>query len=253
MLKRKISKADFEALDPALKAYYKADGDDYVIQIEGMVGKEKLEEFRDSNVQLKEELKKFKDVDLDKYQQLLADETDILAGRTKGGKTVDQIIAERTEKMRQDHEKKVRELEEANTKKDGELNRLKITDAAILIGQKKGLKASAADDLKFRAEKAFKLDEKGRPVVMEGDKVKFGKSGDPMGLDEWMDELIGAAGHLFEASSGTGAANGQGTGNGGTVVRNPWKTETRNLTEQGAIQKKDPALAKRMKAEAGVK
>jgi hypothetical protein len=38
----------------------------------------------------------------------------------------------------------------------------------------------------------------------------------------------------------------------GAAVKNPWKKETRNLTLQGAILKEDPALARRLQAEAGI-
>lgn len=39
----------------------------------------------------------------------------------------------------------------------------------------------------------------------------------------------------------------------GSTLVNPWKAETRNVTEQNKIAAKDPALANRLKAEAGIK
>lgn len=60
----------------------------------------------------------------------------------------------------------------------------------------------------------------------------------------------GEEGKAFVLDGNTGGAAPGGkskhTGN------NPWKTETLNLTEQDRIQAKDPALAGRLKAEAGV-
>lgn len=49
--------------------------------------------------------------------------------------------------------------------------------------------------------------------------------------------------------------NSGGGANGGTrkhTGKNPWKADQLNLTEQDRIQAKDPALASRLKAEAGV-
>lgn len=45
-------------------------------------------------------------------------------------------------------------------------------------------------------------------------------------------------------SSGGGAA---GSNNGGGAANNPWKKDTFNLTEQGAITNKDPSLAAQLK------
>jgi predicted RNase H-like nuclease (RuvC/YqgF family) len=46
-----------------------------------------------------------------------------------------------------------------------------------------------------------------------------------------------------------GGAKGGGKGHAG---KNPWKSDQRSLTEQDRIEKQDPALASRLKAEAGV-
>lgn len=52
-------------------------------------------------------------------------------------------------------------------------------------------------------------------------------------------------------TNGGGGMNGK-PGQGGSKGVNPWKRETRNLTEQGRIVKTDPQLAARLKKEAGV-
>lgn len=63
----------------------------------------------------------------------------------------------------------------------------------------------------------------------------------------WAESDEGKA-FVLDGNSGGGAGGGKTkhTGN------NPWKAETLNLTEQDRIQAKDPALAGRLKAEAGV-
>lgn len=58
----------------------------------------------------------------------------------------------------------------------------------------------------------------------------------------------------FNASGtrGPGTAPG-GRGSPGSSGKNPWAKDTRNMTEQGRIERENPTLAARLKAEAGVK
>jgi hypothetical protein len=58
--------------------------------------------------------------------------------------------------------------------------------------------------------------------------------------------------HHFRVKGGSGSGTGAGSQGGGKVQTNPWKRETRNLTEQGRILRSDPQLATRLKAEAGI-
>jgi hypothetical protein len=66
-------------------------------------------------------------------------------------------------------------------------------------------------------------------------------------------------GRGFDApgTSGSGPAPnggpGGGGGGGGSTPENPWKADSKNLTRQMEIAKKDPALARRLMGEAGVK
>lgn len=55
---------------------------------------------------------------------------------------------------------------------------------------------------------------------------------------------------LIRGAKGSGALGGQD--NKGTKINNPWKRETRNLTEQMRIARENPELAKRLKIEAGI-
>lgn len=56
---------------------------------------------------------------------------------------------------------------------------------------------------------------------------------------------------IANANSGGGGKGGKGDKGAGGVV-NPWAKETRNMTAQGRIEKEDPALAVRLKKEAGL-
>jgi hypothetical protein len=78
-----------------------------------------------------------------------------------------------------------------------------------------------------------------------------GKDGvTPMTLAEWVDALVSDAPHLFESNAGGGAASNGSGGVGNRSVKNPFRKESWNLTEQMKLQKTDPQLAKRLKAAA---
>ena len=80
----------------------------------------------------------------------------------------------------------------------------------------------------------------------------FGRDGvTPLTFDEWVTRQVVEAPHLFESSAGGGAVgNGSGGVGNKTPVRNPFKKETWNLTEQMRMQKTDPQQAARLKAAA---
>jgi hypothetical protein len=61
---------------------------------------------------------------------------------------------------------------------------------------------------------------------------------------------VSDAPHLFEANAGGGAAGSGSGGAGNRSVKNPFRKESWNLTEQMKLQKSDPQLAARLKASA---
>ena len=72
-MKLKFKLDTLEGLDAAIAALYEQGADGaYYLSVDGVVGKDKLDEFRNNNVKLLKDLEKFKDVDPAKYQELLA-------------------------------------------------------------------------------------------------------------------------------------------------------------------------------------
>ena len=68
-----------------------------------------------------------------------------------------------------------------------------------------------------------------------------------------LDAQVSDAPHLFETNAGGGAASnasGGGAAHGVRSVKNPFRKETWNLTEQMKLLKSDPALAARLRAAA---
>ena len=116
----------------------------------------------------------------------------------------------------------------------------------------------AIPDITARARSVFKL-VNGVPGAFEADgqTVRYGKDGvTPMTLEEWLDAQVSEAPHLFESNAGGGAGGASsqyGNASGGGArgsVKNPFRKESWNLTEQMKLQKSDPGLAARLKAAA---
>jgi hypothetical protein len=90
-----------------------------------------------------------------------------------------------------------------------------------------------------------------RAYEADGQTVRVGKDGmTPMTLDEWVEQQVADAPHLFESNAGGGAASNGSGGVGNKSVKNPFRKESWNLTEQMKLQKTDPGLAARLKAAA---
>ena len=119
---------------------------------------------------------------------------------------------------------------------------------------KRGLRATAMPDITSRARSVFRL-VNGVPTAFEADgqTVRYGRDGvTPMTLEEWVDTQVSDAPHLFESNAGGGAAGNGSGGVGGSnrSVKNPFRKETWNFTEQMKLQKSDPGLAARLRAAA---
>ena len=228
----------------------------FVLDAEGVVEKAKLEEFRASNVTLlkeREELKqRFEGIDPDEVRKLAEEKRKLEEERQlKAGET-DKVIEARLKAARAEWEKVHGVVVGERDALHGRLTAIQIDQAVVSEATKRGLRPTALPDVTARARMTFKL-VNGVPQAFEADGqvARMGKDGmTPMTLAEWVDGLVGDAPHLFEANAGGGAA---GSGSGGAAnrsVRNPFRKETWNLTEQMKLHKTDPALAARLKAAA---
>jgi len=237
-----------EVPDEHASLYVERDGA-FVLDAEGVVDKAKHEEFRQNNIALTNQLKRFEGIDPDAVRQL-ADEKRKLeeAAQIKAGE-VDKVLAARLKaELDKVHAPVVAERDALH----GRLTAIQIDQAVVNEATKRGLRATAIPDITSRARMTFKLVD-GVPQAFDGEKTRPGKDGvSPMTMAEWVDALVSDAPHLFEANAGGGAAGSSsgGAGGGNRSVKNPFRKETWNLTEQMKIEKADPQLAARLKATA---
>jgi hypothetical protein len=247
------SKTEIPAEQAAL--YVERDGG-FVLDVEGDGSKAKIEEFRANNIALANELKavkqRFEGIDPDDVRKLAEEKARLEEERQIKAGELEKVVENRVKGMRADWDKEKTAMVSENRTLNGQLTTIQIDQAVLAEATKRGLRPTALADITARARSVFKL-MNGAPRAFEpdGQTVRYGKDGvTPMTLAEWVEALVSDAPHLFEANAGGGAA---GSGSGGAAnrsVKNPFRKETRNLTEQMKLIKSDPQLAERLRAAA---
>jgi hypothetical protein len=227
--------------------YVERDGA-WILDAEGIVEKSKHEEFRTNNIALTNQLKRFEGIDPDAVRQL-AEENRSLRTATLSEDAKREMDAQ-LKTAKSAFEKQLAAMSGERDTLTGRLTAIQIDQAVVTEATKRGLRATALPDITARARQSFKL-VNGVPQAFEADgqTARMGKDG-PMTLAEWVDALVSDAPHLFEANAGGGAAGSGSGGAGNRSVKNPFRKESWNLTEQMKLQKSDPQLAARLKASA---
>ena len=207
-----------------LSGFYKEQAGEYVLQVDGMVPKATVDDFRNNNIKLNKDLEslqsKLNGVDIEEYNNLklekqkMADQELIDAGQ------LDKVLSERTERMRNDYDSKLEiqsKLADEAIKKasdyEQEFNSMivenKLKDAAVA----NGVRPEALPDVMARGRKVWKRTEGQEIAAFNGETPIYGKkSADPLSVNEWFEELGDKAPHLFKSSSGSGATGGVGSG-----------------------------------------
>ncbi len=231
--------------------YVECDGA-WLLDADGVVSQANLDEFRQNNITLTNQLKKFEGIDPDAVRQLAADKQRLEdEQRIKDGKFQDVLDA-RLKTAKADWDKQQTAVVNERDTLLGRLSAIQIDQAVVSEATKRGLRPTALTDITARARNTFKL-VNGVPQAFEADgqTARMGKDGtSPITLAEWADALVSDAPHLFEANAGSGAAGSGGGAAGNRSVKNPFRKESFNLTEQMKLEKSDPKLAARLKAAA---
>jgi hypothetical protein len=237
--------------------YVERDGG-WVLDVDGAVDKGKLDEFRANNItltnQLAEQRKRFEGIEPDQVRKLI-EEKERLELLAQGHKPeeVEKIVEGRLKTAKAEWDKQFSVLTAERDGLNARLTAIQIDQGVITVATKRGLRPTAIPDITARARIVFRLvDGTPRAYEADGKTVRVGKDGiTPMTLEEWVDQQVADAPHLFESNAGGGAA-GDASGGGGRnrSVKNPFRKESWNLTEQMKLLKSDPALAARLKAAA---
>lgn len=279
MSKLKFTLDALDGVPEHLAAFY-AEGEDgkYRLMVEGGVEKQRVDEFRASNITLTKA-----NTDLEAKYALLAEqlaaykvfgdpaslEAELGELRGLSQKVADkdlidkrgfeEAVNRRTAEMKATADGQIKALTERSVaaEKRAELAEQRhqravvdraVTDAAL----KAGAAPSAIPDVLFRArENGWTLNEKGQVVKFdESGDIAYGADGaSPITPLEWTNGYLkDSAPHIFQSVTGVHAM-GSGAGGG---AKNPWAPDSRNLTEQMRIYKEKPALARQMAAQHGI-
>ena len=222
------------------------------LDIDGVVDKAKLDEFRQTNVtllkQLEEQRKRFEGIDPEAVREAIEAKRKLDEGELLKRGDFDSVLLTRLAPL----EKRAKEAEASAAAANTRLVDLQINQGVVQAAAKRGVRATASPDLTARARGVFRL-VNGVPAAFEGDGVTplLGKDRvSPMSFEEWTEVLATEAPHLFESNAGSGAAGGLASGLLSGGERNPWRKGSWNLTEQMRIQRTDPKRAEQLKAAA---
>ena len=227
----------------------------FFLDAEGVVEKSKADELRNHNIELRKQIEDSNRTTAEQLQQLNA-EKERLALVAQGHKPeeIEKIVVDRLKTLKADWDQQFNEVAAERDSLTTRLTAIQIDQGVITSATKRGLRPSAIPDITARARLVFKL-VNGAPQAFEADgkTVRYGRDGfTPMTVEEWVDAQITEAPHLFESNAGGGAVSNGAGGAAGSQrsVKNPFRKETWNLTEQMKLKRTDPQLAARLKAAA---
>ncbi len=247
------SKDEIPAEQQAL--YVERDGG-WVLDVDGAVDKSKLDEFRTNNIalsnQLAEQKKRFEGIDPDEVRKLAGEKQRLEEAQQIKSGEAEKVVESRLKAAKTEWDKEFAAVTGERDSLNARLTAIQIDQGVITVATKRGLRPTAIPDITARARSVFRLvDGAPRAYEADGQTVRVGKDGiTPMTLDEWVEQQVADAPHLFESNVGSGAASNGSGGVGNKSVKNPFRKETWNLTEQMRLTKSDPGLAARLKAAA---
>ena len=196
-------------------------------------------------------------VDIEEYRRLKDEAKKAEVDKVKDSKEWEKV----KEQLLTTHAKEITERETKIAEATGRVKALEDELNRTILGHQIAVEAAAAKCLNPRVvemivaqEARVELLEDGRRIVKlygpDGE-PQIVSSGEPKTIRQRLAEMKQDEQYamLFE-----GATRGAGSNTivNGKKVLNPWKKETRNLTEQASILRSNPELAKKLAAEAGV-
>jgi hypothetical protein len=245
------SKDEIPAEQQAL--YVERDGG-WLLDVDGAVEKTKLDEFRANNIALSNQLadhkKRYEGIDPDEVRKLGEEKQRLEEAQQLKSGEVDKVVENRLKAAKNEWDKQFSAVTGERDSLNARLTAIQIDQGVITVATKRGLRPTAIPDITARARTVFRLvDGAPRAYEADGQTVRVGKDGiTPMTLDEWVEQQVADAPHLFESNAGGGAAGNGSGGVGNKSVKNPFRKDTWNLTEQMRLQKSDPSLAARLRA-----
>ena len=182
----------------------------YQLQVEGVVPKARLDEFRDNNItltneknSLTEKLKAFEGIDPSKWNEYKTK-----AEAFKGDQDIDKIVQSRLEAATKAHGEKVQELTNKLNETTSQYHKTLIGNEVRTAALKAGALPAALVDIENRANGTFSV-VNGKAVIMKDGQPVYGADGvNPMSAFEWAKNLAKEAPYFFADNQGGGGKGG---------------------------------------------
>lgn len=206
MLIFKLNKEEYDKLEDAQKALYKANGDDFILEVEGATSKTKLEEFRTNNHDLENKLKAFDGIDLEKYKTLQETDRKIRDKELIDKGDFETLVSERLAVSTSDFNAKLEvatTLATETTKKYNTLvDKVEIEGAATKAFTQHNIRPDAQNLIMADIKSRFSVDN-GVVIGKDGEKIMTGKDGNLT-----VDEFVSNQPEFTRVPNNSGGGNG---------------------------------------------
>lgn len=210
-----------DTLDDKSKTLYKkTDSGKYQLDVEDLPQpdeKQKVKEFRETNVNLMKEIETLKSkvegIDLEGFNKFIKSQQDVDDQKLiKEGK-IDQLVEKRSESMKTKYESEISTLTAKTNKLNETLKSTLIDGQLAKLAATAGIKNTAIDDVILRGKQIFNLDADGNVIAKSGDTIKYNANNKPYTINDFMGDLQSSAPHLFQESNGGGTTNKKSSSN----------------------------------------
>ncbi|MDB6053759.1 MAG: hypothetical protein JWN25_1282 [Verrucomicrobiales bacterium] len=231
-----------------IKAFYVEQNGAWILDAEGAVDKSRLDEFRNNNLALSQEVQtlkaRFEGIDPANYKALAERDAARAEQELLQKGEFQTVLEQKTQALKGELNSRIKQAEVERDQLRNRLEEIQIDQAVTAAATQRGLRPSAMTDLLNRARASMELREgKVNIRTSDGQGIQINGDGTPMTLEQWTDQLQQAAPHLFEPNFGSGAPNHSSGG----AVRNPFASgKDWNLTEQMKLVKSNPQMAARL-------
>ena len=180
MLKYKLSKEDHGQLEESLQALYSADGESFILGVEGATSKDKLDKFRQANTELLKAQKGLEGIDMEKYNSMLETERKIRDKELIDKGDFETLITERLAASTNDFDAKLanstNEVTAYKNKYDSLVAKHEIEGAALKAFGEHKIRPDAHEAVLAQIKAKFVVDN-GSVIAKDGDSILTGADG----------------------------------------------------------------------------
>ena len=260
-MKLKAVYKNYSDIPSEFRELYSEIGNEYVLSVDDSDYKNRISEFRNNNIELsrqlenmktstekmsvlEEQLQRYSGLDPDQAREAVARMQELSDKKLIEEGKIDELLNQRTDRMRSDYEGKINALTEAleNARGGEQTLKSKLTEVVVdsqlqsAINAIAPAKRGAMEYILSKGRQTWTLGENNEPVPLGADgKVIYGK--DPqkvLSMEEWAQGLLQESPYLFEQSSGGGSS---GSNSGQTIGK------TIHLSDTDAISANLEAIA----------